>query len=335
MHDPQELLPALRRLHAEIRTEVVAACERAVAEELSAVADDREGDTIFAIDRVSERALVAGLEAEARRCGGIVLIAEGVAGGRITLGAGEESRARWRVIVDPIDGTRGIMYQKRSAWILTGVAPNRGDETDLTDIVLALQTEIPLLRQHLSDAVWATRDGRVEAERFNRISGQRRPIRLQPSLAKTIVHGYAMLTRFFPGARDALAEIEEEVVRAAVGPVPPGKAVCFEDQYASTGGQLYELMAGRDRFNADLRPLMAPVLASRGEPLGLCCHPYDICTELIARNLGVIVTDARGEPLRAPLAVEPDIAWIAYANPDIRALIEPHLQAALRRRQLI
>ena len=36
------------------------------------------------------------------------------------------------------------MYQKRSAWILTGVAPNRGPETSLQDIVLAMQTEIPL-----------------------------------------------------------------------------------------------------------------------------------------------------------------------------------------------
>ena len=38
-----------------------------------------------------------------------------------------EADCQWRVIVDPIDGTRGLMYQKRSAWILTGVAPNRGD----------------------------------------------------------------------------------------------------------------------------------------------------------------------------------------------------------------
>ena len=41
------------------------------------------------------------------------------------------TRRRWRVIVDPIDGTRGLMYQKRSAWILTGVAPNRGPGTSL------------------------------------------------------------------------------------------------------------------------------------------------------------------------------------------------------------
>jgi hypothetical protein len=56
---------------------------------------------------------------------------------------------------------------------------------------------------------------------------------------------------------------------------------------------------------------------------------------LIAREAGVIVTDARGEPLSTPLRVEPDIAWAGYANEMIRREIEPLLQAALKRRGLI
>ena len=105
-----------------------------------------------------------------------------------------------------------------------------------------------------------------------------------------------MIARFFPGAREELAAIDEEVVRGALGPVRPGKAQCFEDQYISTGGQLYELMAGHDRFVADLRPLMETLLERRGLALGICCHPYDLCTELIAREGGVIVTDEHGRP---------------------------------------
>jgi len=124
-------------------------------------------------------------------------------------------------------------------------------------------------------------------------------------------------------------------VRGALGPVQPGKAHCFEDQYLSTGGQLFELMAGHDRFVADLRPLMETVLRKRGLALGICCHPYDICTELIARELGVIVTDPLGRPIRAALSVEPDVAWVGYANRDIRLQIEPLLRAALRKRGLI
>jgi hypothetical protein len=117
--------------------------------------------------------------------------------------------------------------------------------------------------------------------------------------------------------------------------VRPGKAHCFEDQYICSAGQLYELMAGHDRFVADLRPLLEGVLARRGLALGICCHPYDLCTALIARELGVIVTDAAGRPLDAPLALEPDVAWVGYANAAIRAQIEPPLRAALERRGLL
>ena len=55
------------------------------------------------------------------------------------------------------------MYQKRSAWILTAVAPNRGAGTSLRDIELAVQTEIPLVKQHLSDQLWALRGGGAHA----------------------------------------------------------------------------------------------------------------------------------------------------------------------------
>ena len=141
-----------------------------------------------------------------------------------------------------------------------------------------------------------------------------------------------MISRFVPGGRGELAEIDDEVVTAALGPVRPGKAHCFEDQYLSSGGQLYELMAGHDRFVADLRPLMEGRLEEGGSPLGICCHPYDLCTELIARELGVIVTDVRGEPLKALINIEADVAWAGYANEGIRRQIEPLLQAALRKR---
>jgi hypothetical protein len=124
-------------------------------------------------------------------------------------------------------------------------------------------------------------------------------------------------------------------VAGALGPVQSDKASCFEDQYASTGGQLYELMSGRDRFTADLRPLMEGTLKKRHSVMGICCHPYDMCTELIARQAGVIVTDVHGRPLNSPLAVEPNIAWIGYANENIRKLMEPLLQNALTKRGLI
>jgi fructose-1,6-bisphosphatase/inositol monophosphatase family enzyme len=331
-----DLLSPLRELHEEVRRAVVDACERASLEELAGIAAEDAGDTIYAIDRVSEDTLVEFFSREVAPRAPLVLVAEGIEGGRIALPRGtREEDARWRVIVDPIDGTRALMYQKRSGWVLTGVAPNRGASTALSDIELAIQTEIPVVKQHLFDVLWAVRGQGAHAERVDRLTGTRTPVVLRPSGAHTIAHGFAMIARFFPGAREELAAIDEEIVFAALGPPQAGKAHLFEDQYIASGGQLYELMAGHDRFVADIRPLMDRHLARTGKALGICCHPYDLATELIARELGVIVTDERGRPLDAPLAVEPDVTWVGYANAAIRAQVEPLLQQALARRGLL
>lgn len=327
------LLEAIQALHRRIRDDVVRVCEEAAVAALSGIAMEAEGDTIYAIDRVAEHELVAEISRTiATKEEPVLLVAEGLSGGEVVVPQGADRKiARWVIIVDPIDGTRGVMYQKRPAWILTGVAPGPGPCT-LADIELAVQTEIPLVKQHLSDELWAVRGHGASARRVNRLSGDIAPLVLHPSTAATMAHGFAMIARFFPGARAELAGIDDEVAEAVMGPPKPGKAQSFEDQYISTGGQLYELIAGHDRFVADLRPL---VERHRTGGAGLCCHPYDLCTELIARELGVLVTDEQGQALRAPLDVTSDVSWIGYANADLKTLIEPHLQRALTRRGLV
>ena len=198
----ESLLQPLKRLHETIRQTVVDACERMSLESVAAIAREEEGDTIYAVDSLTEDLLIDFFTREIASATPIVVIAEGLQGGKLVLpqGASEEN-VIWRIIVDPIDGTRGLMYQKRSAWILTGVALNRGADTNLSDIELAIQTEIPLIKQHLSDTVWAGRGRGAHAERFNRLSKETTGITLQPSPAKSIAHGYAGIARFFPGAR--------------------------------------------------------------------------------------------------------------------------------------
>jgi fructose-1,6-bisphosphatase/inositol monophosphatase family enzyme len=336
MKHQNNLLYTILILHNQIRDAVVAACEAASLEALSAIAQEEAGDTIYAIDKVSEALLIDFFNREIAIHTPIVLIGEGLDRGQIVLPAGTaEADAVLRIIVDPIDGTRGLMYQKRSAWILTGVAPNKGADTNLQDITLAVQTEIPLIKQHLSDQVWARKGEGVTAVRHNHFTAETAPLTLRPSRAHSISHGFATISRFFPGIREELAAIDEEIVFGALGPVQPGKTHCFEDQYICTGGQLYELMAGHDRFIADIRPLMEPLLAKRGMALGICCHPYDVCTEMIARELGVMVTDERGRPLTTPLSVDADVSWVGYANTAVQKQMEPLLQQALSTRNLI
>ena len=334
MSGARRLLPAILALHDRIRASVVNAFETQHRDDLAGVAHDDEGDTIYVVDRVSEAVLVEGL-AEIAREEPLCLVAEGLPPDGVPLphGARDED-CRWRVLVDPIDGTRGLMYQKRPAWILTGVAPNRGASTRLRDIVLAAQTEIPLIKQHLSDQIWAVRGEGVEARRYDRLTGAITLLSLRPSSMTSLAHGFASVSRFFPGARDVLAAIDDEIVTAVEGAPVPGKAACFEDQYISTGGQLYELMMGHDRFIADIRPTLIPLLTKRGLPRPLCCHPYDLCSALAAEELGVRLTDAVGKPLDAPFDLDTDVSWVAYANDRLRAVVEPALRTALARHGL-
>ncbi len=361
LRDADQLLSRIRAIHEAIRDDVLAACETRSAEDLAAAVGDEAGDTVFEIDRVSEASLLRRFE-ELARDWPLLLVAEGLgADGRRVLPTGtREEDTEIVVLVDPIDGTRGLMYQKRPAWILTGVAAARQGNADragnagnagnagsagaagnggaaatLGDIVLAVQTEIPLVKQHLSDTLWATAGVGARAERFNRLTGERIPLPLHPSRARGIRQGYGGLARFFPGARGDLAAIDDDVVLRVLGPIEKGRAATFEDQYISTGGQLYELIMGHDRWMADLRPLVQPLLRARGQELGLCCHPYDLSTELIAREAGVLVTGWSGDRLSAPLDVFTDMAWMGYANAEIRAQVEPALAAALRARGLL
>jgi hypothetical protein len=333
---PEELLVRLRAVHRAIRDGVVASCEARPIDDLARVVGDEAGDTQFAIDRVSETLLLEHFApvAEEWPC---LLIAEGLGrDGRAVLPRGRAlGDVEIVVLVDPIDGTRGLMMQKRSAWVLTGVAPFRGVTPSLRDVELALQTEVPLIKQHLCDTLWAIAGEGASGERFDRVRDTVEPLALRPSRAVTIEQGYGGLARFFPGARDVLGAIDDRVVAEVLGAPVAGRAQAFEDQYISTGGQLYELVMGHDRWVADVRPLLASVLRERGLPAALCCHPYDLASELVAREAGVAVTDPEGKPLAAPLDVETDVAWVGYANEAIRHQVEPALQRELRRRGML
>jgi hypothetical protein len=87
------------------------------------------------------------------------------------------------------------------------------------------------------------------------------------------------------------------------------------------------LIVGHDRFNADLRPLFYQM---QGQPEGLCCHPYDCATMLIAEEAGAVITDGFGRPLDGPLDVTTGLHWAGYANAALRARIEPLILQFLR-----
>ncbi|MEM6560737.1 MAG: inositol monophosphatase [Planctomycetota bacterium] len=296
---------------------------------LAGVDKTTEADTIYAIDAVVEPVVLEICKAWAKEQP-MWLIAEGIeredgTEGPVKLGDGEPVI---RVILDPIDGTRGIMHDKRAAWSLGGVAPDKGDATRLRDIEVAAMTELPTSKMGSADVLTASTEVGVSGERHELATGNATPLDIRPSTATTLLHSFASITSFFPGTMTLAAKLTEELIATQLGPADVAKASVFTDQYISTGGQWYELIVGHDRFNADLRPVFYEQTA---QAKGLCCHPYDCAALLVAEMAGVVITDAKGNPLDAPLDLTSPVSWVGYANPSLRRDIEPELQRLLQR----
>lgn len=322
----------LRALALEMRRAVLEGIHATSVEELSSVVGDRGGDIIYRLDEHGERVLLDycarwGTELP------FLLVAEGLEEGqRIFPEGADAGEATFTLIVDPIDGTRGLMYGKRSAWALFGVAPapRDGMQPTLADIAVALQAEFPTARAALADIIWAARGRGAHGETHDLRTGEIASLLPSPSKANTLLGGFAAISKFFPGAKALAAQLEEKLFLELLGPPPTESPQVFDDEYICSGGQLYELIAGHDRFLADLRPLLHAVNRDASGVIRLSCHPYDLCTELIAREAGVIVTDPWGERLAAPLDTSSAVAWVGYANETLRHQIEPVLQRLLR-----
>jgi hypothetical protein len=302
---------------------------------LNEVGRESAADTIYKIDTEVDPILEEFCQ-EWGKSTPIVVVAEGLEDhegnevqSRVFPASAKESDARLRLIFDPIDGTRGIMYDKRPAWALAGVAPNKGPNTRLRDIEIAVMTELPTSKLGFADVLWAVKGGGANAIRADLRSGDTQSLAITPSKANSINHGFATITNFFPGTKVVAAELMEHIALKMIGPADVTKATVFEDQYISTGGQFYELIVGHDRFNADLRPLFYRI---QGQPEGLCCHPYDCATMLIAEEAGIILTDGIGNALDGPLDVTTGISWAAFANGQLRNAIEPVLTDFLQKR---
>jgi fructose-1,6-bisphosphatase/inositol monophosphatase family enzyme len=325
--DSRSLVTRLRVLQADIRASLRAHMRSQEQAVWSRTVRDDAGDTIFGIDAAVEDVLVQHCQ-EWGKTQHFVLIAEGIDPGGIQFGQPGRGGPPFRLLVDPIDGTRGLMFDKRSAWCLMGVAPDRGQATRLSDVEIAVMTELPTTRQSTSDVLWAVAGQAAHAERHDLGTGAPRPLTLVPSQATTLRHGFATVTNFFQGGKELVSRLEEAILLRALGGWNPDKAEVYTDQYISSGGQLAEVALGRDRFVLDVRPLLHRKL---GVTSSLACRPYDIVTSLIAQQAGCVVCDPFGEPLDAPLDTTTNVAFACYANRKLADLLIPIVREEVRR----
>jgi fructose-1,6-bisphosphatase/inositol monophosphatase family enzyme len=327
--DLERIRRLLLQLGDEVRDRLVTARSNIGASDFSTISRESVADTIYEIDRVSEVAIEAWFAERWPADIPAEVVMEGIDPERpliVPRGASLVDTAV-KCILDPIDGTRGIMYDKRPAWFLAGVAPQRGAKTRLQDIQVAAMVELPTTKQWRADRCSAIRGQGVRAESVNLFTREVTPLQLHPSRAGNMLHGYGYIARFFPAGKALLAEIEQTLWERLYRYESQKEIVIFEDQYISTGGQFYELLTGHDRMIADLRPL---VFRKLGLDLALCCHPYDIAAMLILREAGVILESPDGTPLDGPFDTTSPISWVAYANVELANTIRPVLKTVLK-----
>ncbi len=326
-------LDRCRRLLCQLQDHVrdtLLAARAKQARNFAKVAAVTAADTIYHIDRLSEHAILDWLAEHWPRAWPVEIVMEGLEEGAVTFPVGAPvERTRFKFIIDPIDGTRNIMHDKRSAWILAALAPQRGAKTSLQDIVVAAMTELPTTKQWRADQLSAVKGRGVVAEAVNVLSGRRRALRVAPSRARDCRGGFAAISRFFPEGKALLAQIEESLWDELYGLGKQAGPLVFDDQYICTGGQIYELVIGHDRFLADLRPQVFQKLRLKS---ALVCHPYDICTALIAQEAGCIIETPLGGKLNQPLDTTTPVAWTGYANPTLARHIRPALRRLIRRK---
>jgi fructose-1,6-bisphosphatase/inositol monophosphatase family enzyme len=300
MPSPDDARRLLCQLGEHLRALVIGA--RGI--DMAAVEGETAADTIYAIDKVADDALLRWFEIH---WPDVEVVSEGL-DDAVLVGRDPE----WTVIVDTIDGTRGLMYDKRATWCLAAAAPRGGR---LRDVVTAAMTELPTAKQGAADQLSGVRGRGIVGERIDLRDGRRSPLIVRPSAATDLEHGWSGIAKFFVPGKVALTEIEAELF---------DRLVAREDEYVSSGGQLHELITGRDRFVADLRPLVVPD--------ALACHPYDLCTVMLLEEAGGVVTDPWGDALDAPLDTTTSVAWVGYANHDLASRIGPVLADVLRER---
>jgi fructose-1,6-bisphosphatase/inositol monophosphatase family enzyme len=327
--EPDRIRTLLLGLGDYVRQSVLNARHESDPGDLATISRESVADTIYGIDRISEDAITEWFTEHWPSTIPVELVMEGIDPQHpVTFPPKvpcEQTVAK--IILDPIDGTRGIMYDKRAAWFLAGVAPQRGPATRLSEIEVAVMVELPTTKQWRADRFSAIRGRGFLSDSVNILTGEILSRSVRPSHAADVLHGFGYISRFFPAGKALTAAIEQQLWERLYPSAAGKEVIVFEDQYISTGGQFCELLLGHDRMIADIRPL---VFKKLGIPSALCCHPYDVAAALVLEEAGIILESPDGSPMDGPLDTTSPISWVGYANPELASHIRPVLRAVLK-----
>ena len=337
--DTQEWNARLHRLCAAIRVAARAALERAARagrlEELARAVRQGAGDVTYALDAESEHAVEAWLLETARERPLSLLTEDS---GWRHLGPGTRGAPRElagfdhggpRIALDPIDGTRNLMADLRSAWTVASCAGPGNGVPRLAELEIGIVSEVPDSRAGRYRVLAAQRGGGCSLE-LRALQGdgelERRVVRADAD--ERVDRGYFPFFRYLPEQRPELARIEAAFFARLAEREGACVRDCYDDQYISNGGQLVLLALGTYRMIADLRGWVARRI---GGPR-VTAKPYDLAgAVLCAREAGCVVTEPGGEELDFPLDCETPVDFVGWANAATARRLGEHLRAVLGR----
>ncbi len=295
------------------------------------------GDFTYGLDVASERAVDAWLDETAREHP-LSLLTEDAGWRHLGPGAGGRSTPARdldgfdhggpRIALDPVDGTRGLMHDLRSAWTVVSCAgPGRG-EPRLSELELGIVSEIPDSRAARFRVLAARHAGPCLLEERELHGSQ--PVRageLSCDGDARCDHGFFPFFRYDPAQRPAVAAVEADFFQRLAREERADLRHVFDDQYISNAGQLVLLALGTYRMIADLRAF----LAARSGVRTTTSKPYDLAgAVLCAQRAGCVVTAADGAPLDFPLDCVTPVHFVGWANTGTARRLAPHLAQALR-----
>lgn len=296
------------------------------------------GDVTYGLDERCEAAVESWFEAVARERP-LSLLTEDTGwrhrgpGPRGALGSAREldgfHHGGPRLALDPVDGTRGLMFDLRSAWTVVSLAgPGRG-QPRLSDLEHGALWELPDSRAARFRVLSAMRGGtcRLE-ERALEGDGSARGTQLVADGDARCERGFFPFFRYEPAWRPELARLEAEFFRRLEEHEGAALRHVFDDQYISNAGQLALLGLGTYRMIADLRAWLA---ARRGART-TTSKPYDVAGAiLVARAAGCVIEAPEGGELEFALDAHTPVSFVGWANGATAQRLGPHLRAVLEK----
>jgi fructose-1,6-bisphosphatase/inositol monophosphatase family enzyme len=325
---PERLRALARRVGAAARAAAAEARDAGLQFATPTPVAAGAGDVTFALDRATETAVDDWLK-ETSREGPLSLLTEDRGwrhqGPRGPLPGFDHGGPR--VVIDPVDGTRQLMADLRSAWTVIAACGPGSAQPTLSDVRFGLCAELPDSRAGQFRLLHAQRGAGAHLELRELEGGtllSTRPLAADGDDRPD--HGYFSFFRYAPAQRPRLAEIEARFFERLAAHEGADTRSCYDDQYISNGGQLVLLALGTYRLIADLR---AALVDDTGAVL-TCSKPYDCAGALlVAREAGCAVSDAAGAELEFPLDATTPVTFVGWANPATARRLAPHLAAAL------